>query len=53
MKKKYKITFYKFYGIMFTKICSSTWYSAFSSALKTTFKQGVTFKIEKIRLVKL
>lgn len=53
MKNKYKITFYKFYGVRFNKIYDGTWYCAFKFALKTAFKQSAVFKIQRINLIKL
>lgn len=47
-KNKYRITFYKFYGVKFTRICTRTYISTVKFALKTAFKQCAAFKIIKL-----
>lgn len=48
-KNKYRIVFYKFYGIRFTRICTRTKWSAIKFALKTAIKEKAVFKIYKLK----
>lgn len=52
-KNKYRIVFYKFCGMRFTRICTRTKWSAIKFALKTAIKNKAFFKIYRLNSVKL